>query len=434
MLRPSGCWWVAALLAFAACSGTTASSARLDRITAAQEPAGERATTPRYRFTIDRRPAWPRVRPVIGRPGQPCAGDVLEWPELVLDEEPEQSFEWSEEGRVYQRSSRGRRLVHVRVRKADELASLTDEEARGLRGVEFAAWDAAIAQQLARIDVRQCLLAFPNVWSVDLTDLPAAARYLDFQYGPAVEPAAFARFAELRYLVLPDKVPVGDAPPPEDHPEYTMDLAWIAKVPTLRYLDVSGVVVDLRPLGGHPGLQTVVAEHARITHLPDVLVPTLRTFTASFSDVAADGIARLRRLHPQASIHADAAEELADLLRPATRLSLRTGSSIHTRPRDQEVYGTEEPSELAAARALLLPLRSGYDFPSDVRAGDNGVLQFFDDTGALLAEVGLVGHCLRCRQAWQISARFASDEACIALEQWLRVRGLRVGSPVPSGR
>jgi hypothetical protein len=433
MLRASSRWLVATMFLFAACTGGSASSAQLGRSAAAQDPAVERAVTPRYRFTVDGAPVRPKVRPVFGSQGQPVVGDVLEWPGLVLDEEPEQSFDWSEEGRVYQRSAHGRRLVHVRVRKADELASLTDEEARGLRGVEFAAWDAAIAQQLARIDVRQCLLAFPNVWSVDLTDLPASARYLDFHYGPAVEPAAFARFAELRYLVLPDEVPVGDAPPPEDHPEYTMDLAWIAKVPELRYLDVSGVVVDLRPLGGHPGLQTVVAEHARITHLPYVPVPSLRTFTASFSYVPADGIARLRRLHPEASIHANAAEELADLLRSATRLLLRTGSSIHTRPKDQVVYGTEEPSELAAARALLLPLRSGYDLPSDVPAGDNGVLQFFDDDGTLLAEVGLLGG-LRCRQAWEIVARFASDEARIALEQWLRARGLRVGSPVPRAR
>jgi hypothetical protein len=424
---------VVASLLFAACTGGSASSAQLGRSAAAQDPAVERAVTPRYRFTVDGAPVRPKVRPVFGSQGQPVVGDVLEWPELVLDEEPEQSFEWSEEGRVYQSSAHGRRLVHVRVRKADELASLTDEEARGLRGVEFAAWDAAIAQQLARIDVRQCLLAFPNVWSVDLTDLPASARYLDFQYGPAVEPAALARFAELRYLVLPDEVPVGDAPPPEDHPEYTMDLAWIAKVPELRYLDVSGVVVDLRPLGGHPRLQTVVAQHARITHLPDAQVPCLRSFTASFSSVPADEIAHLRHQHPEASIHASVGEKLMEVLRPATRLLVRTGAVCHPMATDQWIYATEEPSELAAARMLLADLRSGYESPVGIGACGMCALQFLDGDGAVLAEVEYVIG-LRCREAFGSVAGFASAESRQAFEQWLLARGLRIRHPLPSRR
>lgn len=343
----------------------------------------------------------------------------------MLDEESEQTFEWTEDGRVHQRASRGRRLVQVRVRKADDLASLTDEEARGLRGIEFEAWDAAIAQQLARIDVRQCLLAFPNVRSLDLDDLPPAARYLDFEYGPEVEPPEFARFGELRHLVV--------APPYLWSDDQTLELAWVPMVPELRYLEVSGVVLDLRPLGGHPRLQTVVAQHSRITHLPDARVPSLRSFTASFSSVPADGIAHLRHQHPEASIQASVGEKLMEVLRPATRLLVRTGAVCHPKATDQWIYATEEPSELAAARMLLADLGSGYESPVGYGGCGMCALQFLDGDGAVLAEVEYV-FGLRCREAFGSVASFASAESRQAFEQWLLARGLRILHPLPSRR
>lgn len=393
------------------------------------------APPPDYRFELDGKAMQPDCVSVEGDGERPAPGDVLTWPFVVLDDVADQSYQHVEgapSGRFYRRTPRGLQLVALTVGCAEDLAALRDEEAAGLRGIEFDTWNEAVARQLARVDLRRCILKWrPLCELVDLAQVPATARYLDLHYGKPVDPAGLQRFRELRYLAVPDEAPIAeDEPPPpvfgEPGPPIALD--WVRALPELRWLDVDGVGGDLRPLGGHLHLRTVRASHCRLTHLPGQRLPALREFRAPFSDAPEDEVARLRALHPAARILTTPREALLDCIGAAVRLQLRTGSSCHPQPTDRVVYATADRAELQALFALL-QLDRGYVPAMFIPGCDRGVMQFFDADGALLAEVGMFGPGpLRCYRAWSRQpASIASVADAEALQHWLAARGLRVG-------
>ncbi|MFO1030161.1 MAG: hypothetical protein U1F60_03715 [Planctomycetota bacterium] len=385
---------------------------------------------PDYRFEYDGMPMRADFVPVEGDGGSPLPGDVLQWPDLVLDEVAEQAYVTAPGNRVFRRTSTGQHLVFIEVRDACDLAALSDGEAGGLRGISFSSWDSSIARELERVDARRCLFTFwPLSAVVDLAELPAETRYLNMHYSESVDPAGFARFKELRFLAVPQRgfIPEGEPPPEDDSPGPGIAVHWTKDLPELRWLDLDGVASDLRPLAGHPRLRTVLAAHCRITAMPTESMPELREFLAPFSDCPGAEVERMRRLHPEARVRTTPREVLLDCVGSATSLRLRTGASCHPRPSDRVVYATEDPAEIGELLDLLRP-RSGYDHDWPIPGCDQGVMQFFSADGALLGEVGMIGRMtLRSYRAWDTTpALFESKSSAAALVEWLTVRGLRI--------
>lgn len=381
---------------------------------------------PDYRFEFDGRPMHVDFVPVEGDGGAPAPGDVLRWPELVIDEVAEQVYVGGNGSRVYRRSNAGPQLVSIAVGAAGDLASLSDVEVSGLLGIRFNRWDLSIACELRRVDVRRCLLTFAPL-TVDLADLPAEARYLHMSYCDPVDPAGFARFVDLRYLAVPVRgfVPEGE-PPPEVYPGPGIVVHWTKGLPELRCLDLDGVATDLRPLAGHPRLRTVLAAHCRIEALPTESMPALREFLVPFSDCPAAEVERMRRMHPSARVLTTPREVLLDCVGKATSVRLRTGASCHPMPTDRVVYVTEDPSEIAALFDLLQP-RGGFQPNRSAGGCDRGVMQFFGADGSLLGEVGMISRwMLRCGRAWGSDASFESKSSADALAKWITERGLQI--------
>ena len=386
-----------------------------------------------FRVELDGERVAGRFLAIEGAGDHPAAGDLLTWPELVLDDASSQTFVRRGE-RTYRVEGTSERLVAIEVDAPDELRSMSDETIGGLRAIRFDRWQPAMAAELERVDVRRCLLSFgPLSDALELTSLPAATRYLDMHYAEPVEPAGFARFAEMRYLVVPDEPwsdPEGPPPPPpaRDGPEGSIPLDWVCHLPELRWLDVLGVGHDLRPLGGHAKLRHVSASHCRIGHLPTRPMPSLVAFVLSFSDCPDGELQRMRRMHPTARILRTPGEVLRERVCGAAGLLLRTGSSCHPKPTDRVVYRTDDPAEIDALLERLQS-RQGYAPVYMVPGCDSGVMVFLDERGEVLAEVGMLGaQSLRCYQTWSLMPAFLdSKERGADLRAWLSARGLEIG-------
>lgn len=391
--------------------------------------------SPNYRFSFGGTERSLLVLAVEGDGTRPMPGDVLSWPPIVLDDVPDQGFEifgddWT---RIHRRAPQGPQLVLLTVRDAAELAALSAGEVAGLRGLVFARWDAAIARELTRVDVRHCLLTWSSGCVVDLDSVPASARYLDLRDHGALDPNRFRRCRELRFLRVPEQsLILDDEPPPEgDGPLYPpIRLDWVRELPDLRWLDVSHVAGDLRPLAGHPHLHTVIARHSRIAHLPELPLPALRELQVAFSDCPEAEVARLRRMQPEVRVFASPRELLLARLTGATTLRLRTGGTYSMMRPGRVVYATDDAAEIAELVALL-QFPSGYARSYGAGCEDRGVMQFFGEDGALLAEIGTwSGFDFRCPAAWgEQLPRNASAAGAIALQQWLAARGLVAERP-----
>ncbi|MCR9248577.1 MAG: hypothetical protein NXI31_26420 [bacterium] len=386
-------------------------------------------TTPKYRFERNGDALTTRIIAITGEDQTPLPGDVLDWPLLVIDDVEDQVFEQESSERVWRLHEGGRQLVAIEVREPGDLAALTDAEARGLRRVSIDRWQPAMAAELVRIDPRSCLLEFgPLVDAIDLSSLPATCRYLHMHYADPVDPRGFARFRELRYLALPNEawVPESDEPPSPEWgaPGATMPLDWVHDLPQLRWLDSSEVCADLRPLGGHPTLRTVIAKHCRITHLPTVPLPRLHEFVTWFSDVPAGEVERLRHDHPNARIQVTSTEALHDRIANATELRFRTGSSCHPKPDDRVLFTTKDPTEIGGLLAILQP-EPGFQPRFSIPGCGQGVLQFFDANGTRLAETSLIGlTTLRSHDAWGLQPACLTKATKAALQAWLTARRL----------
>ena len=156
-------------------------------------------------------------------------------------------------------------------------------------------------------------------------------------------------------------------------------------------------------------------------------MPALREFLAPFSDCPAAEVERMHRLHPAARIRTTPREVLLDCISAATCVQLRTGASCHPRPSDRVVYTTRERSEIQELIDLLQP-QGGYGHQWPIFACDRGVIQFLDDNGSLLAEVGMIGtKALRSYRAWGTTPSFlGSNENADALSGWLAARRLQI--------
>lgn len=395
--------------------------------------AGCQTTAPRYVFGFadDARKTELTFEVVEGTGLRPVPGDVLTstWPPLVLDDVAEQVFEARADGRLHRRTQHGPQLVAIEVSAAEDLASLSEDDVLGLRAIDFERWEPAMARELARVDARRCLFRFgPLSDPVDLAVLPATTRYLDMHYAEPVDPEGFARFVELRYLIVPTEAPLPtNAEPPSpswDDRDPPITLDWVRSLPELRRLDVEAVGSDLRPLDGHPSLHTVHAGHCRIEHLPTDL-PALREFVTPFSDCPDAGVERMRQAHPAARILTTARQVLLDRLEKAVRLQLRTGSVCHPQTGDRVIYATESRVEIESLFGLL-QFEPGYERRFTVPTCEQGVLQFFGADGSLLEEIGRFGSWgMRGASVWHgQQVVFASREQAAAVQQWVAARGL----------
>ena len=260
-----GCWFVAGRV------DRPASTAVVVLLLA----VGCRSTAaPADRFELDGKAIRADFFAVEGNGELPVPGDVLKWPLVVIDDVADLVCETVPSNRSYRRTGAGAKLVAIEVAAASDLAVLTDDEAGGLRGIEFVRWDPAMARELRRVDARRCMFTFgPFSDVVDLLALPTTTRYLHMQDAKPVDPAGFARFPELRYLAVPNEafVPDGEPPPAledDSSPGPAIAVDWTCVLPELRWLDLECVGADLRPLAGHPRLRTVLAAHCRIEKMP----------------------------------------------------------------------------------------------------------------------------------------------------------------------
>jgi hypothetical protein len=441
-----------------------------------------------YRFEIDGFDRTPAVTSTVGRPGEMSAGDVVYVGgiALVLEGPGHHSFRVSEDrSRVtLSREGESPRLVGLRVDGLDTLAALTDEERRGLRGVQLFPrhdWGDALTVELARLPLEHVVVSHARTYGIGLPVVPSfpdQLRYLvleisdpvQLRFGadspdaapdPAADPESgvpvLGRLTKLRFLALrghsiastPFDVGWLRGLAALEHLELavggdlantealealeallSLDLSWVkgtgglapvASLSRLRWLGLRHAgASSLAPLAGHPSLEVIDARGSTVTLLPDRPLPALRDLVLVGSEVDAETAAAFTRKVPQARVAHGFNQTLADTAACADRIRIRTGGQCHRVPERETTLFEVRDAARVRAFLPLLSVREKEHMGHCMCCGDPTIELYQGEH--LVAAVGFHhGKSLRWN-GWPEDRRLAENDAH-ALCRWLAEHG-----------
>lgn len=366
-------------------------------------PAQDAAGT--WSFTLDGKDIQPTIHSLDGTPGHPQPGDVANIAGFPITLGPPQAYAFLStpyrEGRLLLAAAAGQapQVVAVRIHRdlvdqkwvvVDPLCALTDDQIRGLRGVDIEDWDPAAVPKLALLDPERAVVVLNDKASVPpahaFPPLPSGLRYLVLQSGSGssadeikdfaplaglaalrylriyfvrgVAPATLGGLKGLRYLDLCG-AHVTDAAPlagladlrylDVSWNDKLADLACVAGMKSLRGLNLENTpVTDLTPLSGLDQLVAVDANLSAVRRLPDADLPALRSLKLMSSPMTEEAVTAFEKAHPQCTVVFHWDRPLRAALAGCTRLRVRSGGTCHRRPEEEKtLFEVTDPARLA---------------------------------------------------------------------------------------
>lgn len=356
-----------------------------------------------YSFELNGEEVSPVVRSLNGTPDEPAPGDAifLYRSAIVLGEPGHYAFESqqreaSKESLLFQKIGGERILVSVHLDpvysddgkpEASILTTLTDNEIAQVSGVHLERWDAEIQKQLARLNPARTIFVVEDDILREggsLANLPQKIAYLlvdtsssdtvwDFEslrgqtdlrllridhFGgqrfdvELISAAAGLRIFDGGGTDLDNLGKLGEL-----NELRVVDLSWnetakhvrfAAALPELRRLAVRSTMVgDLSPVAGLTKLESIDANDAPVSVLPDAELPSLKTLEVMSSRLTKEQVEAFAARNPQLEIWHDWGEALRRALTEVSRVRVRSGGTCHRRISEEKtLFEVDEKAEI----------------------------------------------------------------------------------------
>jgi Leucine-rich repeat (LRR) protein len=436
------------------------------------EVTGPVPEPPQLTVTIDGKSVQPRLE-FIGsnQEGAEYLLDVGIALALGTDRHLDFTWEGSDDELLFLTSpNQPRRLVGAKVLTSyrdgkknliNPLASLDDAQIRGLWGLEVDGWSNAIAEAVAKLDFTRAWLTIqvgaagghslpilppgitllriesnssdglqdlsglkglPNMKALSIRLLSNSAldcslfqsarqlKYLNISGQPLRNTAALGSLTALQVLQAP-------------YCKGLKDVSFLNQLQALEILELSRTeVADLSPLSQSPRLRRVAANMTPVRKLPDTAVG-LRELEIISSKVTNATVDTFRQSNPQCEVRHHWATTLLSLLKPTTRLRVRSGGTCHRNEAlESTLFETQDVAEInqLLGGIQIVEDRSGFHC---MCCGDPS-LEFFEGDKLLLTLGFHHGQGLRWVDGWPGDAALSPESAAFIVD-WLARRNVR---------
>ncbi len=447
-----------------------------------------RETAGKYSFELDGKPFEPWVISLRDTPERIQADDLMfvhdTW--MPVGTEKHQAFRSTpeEDGRLLQVLADGKtRVAGVTVTttledpkpnerakfvRRDPLATMSAEEIRGLRSVRLEDWTDETVSRLQQVDPQKVCVTLVECFRRDqrlkVPRLPAQLQYLRVEdrsnmdgfedysgllpckslkcliihsYTGPVDCTYLRNAGELEYLELHAMHAAGFAALASlsklrhlnlGYVKDLSDIGFARSMRGLATLDVQNTSVkDLTPLAGLAELRTLRTNQAPVERLPHGPLPALRMCEILSSKLSDGAVAVFAQTHPDCTVRSRWDKSLAQALREADRVRVRSGGTCH-RIMDKEkvLFEEKDPAkvrQIVGSIAINEP-KSGFQC---MCCGDPS-LEFYQK-GTLLLTVGYHhGRSIRWPGVWPGDG-LLTEASAKTLNGWLADHGIDSKQP-----
>jgi hypothetical protein len=348
------------------------------------------------------------------------------------------------------------------LKLVNPLASLSDEELRGLWGVKIDQWSDEIARKLNEIDFELACVTVGSDAAIApdraVPPLPADVRVLRLESNS--NRGRFNNFAALRNLkqltslavktiggtfdcrALSESTQLETLDLTGNRLQNADALASLTELKVLKLTYCRGLtdvtfakamhdlvdlevdntqVEDLSPLDGLESLRTINANATPVRKLPKSL-PAIRELTILSTRMSDADVAAFKERHPQRLVRHRWEKSLQEALRTATRLRVRSGGTCHRNIENEEtLFETEGREEI---KQLLAGIDVEEDGARHCQCCGDPSFEFYDGE-RLIATLGFHhGHSLRWVNVWPADAMLSQTSSEFLID-WLAKRDVK---------